>query len=212
MYHVQIDSETTIRQNGRNVRYYAGEWVSVGRQKALWLIAEGKGRMAENIELDSEHLTFCVPDDSVTIVTPFNPSPSVVVAPTELPSKKTVFFDGSYDYQDKKTLGLVNNPAILSLFVDLLGEYDVVLILYSFELTVLDTKAELDVTKDVVFDLRIPTYQNCAVGIADTKNGQQFFAEWQNQQQFGTKHALLRALFITSCRAYYCPPHWGKGA
>lgn len=206
-----IKDGVVIHKSGTKETFNRGDWIEVGRKEAMTLVAENKAEMTDyKALLDTEGTAVYVPKgglDNLKLF--FEMSLKSDEFPGELSHDYNLFLDEGYCFQDKNSPHVIRNPAQFAFLFEYLHDFDTVLILRDFTKTVGEMGREMDITQKHTFDNRVMSFQTCAVGIANTKYGREFYEAWQDEKENGEYNALVRALFIVKPTVYYLAPNWG---
>lgn len=190
--------------------YHKGDWCEVGNDLARkWIAAEHAESLDFNAILNTRDSGIVYPHEKK----PNLPFKQVAMArgQFEIPYERTMLLNASYSLADRDAPDLIRNAGRFAIFFDLLETWDVVLILASFETNASKVAPEEhEATRTLCFDLRVPYYQRCVIGVRNSENGRLFCEALAEEQERGRVLAPLRALWRVMPLAYYLAPAWGK--
>lgn len=206
-----LRDDTPVVTKGRKiVTKNRGDWVKVDDK-------EVKRLLSLNVATHPKHSTDFI-NDTVEIIRmfptedraldlPINPMKIAHGYPATIKGVDSQCF---VCISDNPNIRFLKNYGMFETVLESLTVFDVVLILASFSETIADTHIEQKACAAILPTLFAPYYQDCAFGVQNTKKGQAFYSAWVQELENGKKHALARALHMTSPTATFLPPDWGN--
>lgn len=219
---VQIRAVTIIRavdESGSLKTYHPGDWVAVGKQRAIELLETGQAEMPEQAQAQralSENLIGCgiyVLDGSIKdakgIMGHHNLEALEYSGALRLPWERTLIWNANREIEPKQVaLGFVR--------VEDTGRYaswEVAAMLRGNEMLAgeIGDLAEQRKTRDAVGDVRLPVYDAGAIWVRRTEATEALIAAWDRERKESPdapEHAFLRALYTHRVLLCSLPAGW----
>lgn len=204
----------TVEVRGKSTRFYAGDWVDVGKQLALQWLADG----------DAE-----IPVTSYDAVTPIGSGVVFVAADSmlvrdfkskfgdaevlnvpepgpEIPFVYTMYLSGKVPFR----------YALVPAGYGLLETWEIAVPLWDYNQLACDVGSDQDraATKAVIRDLRVPLYDTRVMFVRRTPSTQAVFKRWSEERgcidSADTRLAFLRALYAVKPLVLALPTTWSS--
>jgi hypothetical protein len=218
---VQIKAVTIINaadEHGSLKTYYPGDWLKVGKQKAIELLESGQAEIPQAAEAQralTDDLSDCgvylrEGDVKETKAQLGGLKLDIVESSgaLRLPFERTLIWHGRQPLQRRQiALGFAR--------IEDTGRYDsweVAAMLRSGDLLALTIgdQAEQRKTREAIGDLRLPVYETSAVWVRKTAATEAMVRAWDREMQDSDceEHAFLRALYLNRVLLCSLPAGW----
>lgn len=204
---VQLTSIQHIEKAGVMNTYHPGDWVEVGKQMAMMLLANGQARVPSG----------SVVEGSMKVMLPGNIG--VVVPPGRKEGAKSHL--KNFEVEEGLNAVIFERTAIWDgqVYVPeayfmtgfyLLEKWEVAAPLYDYKMLAITTgtEKEREKTKEIIRDLRVPMYDTRLIFVKRTKNGQELLRQWNLEVGEERRLAFLRALYKVKPLVLALPATW----
>lgn len=199
---IKLKSIQNITENGKPVRYYPGDWVDVGKQYALRLVAQG---LAEKpgVSLTAEMVDYTA---GMLIIGELETNAKQQIIET-IPHLEMAY-GSTPDIPFSETL--IYDTKLKPLRVELLHvgfkwleKFQLLIPMHDYaELAVhIGTEQDREITKSIIRELRVPVYDTRLIFVRRCDETKELFIKWQ---EYKTKISEDKLAFL--CALYEIKP------
>lgn len=212
---VQLTAARLVTEAGKKKMYHPGDWVDIGEQTAMRLIADGLARTADPALLvtdlqgagvvaygaDAEQV-----ETAARALRQLLPGCAVMTSDApKLSFARTLFWDTA----------LPIRPELVTVGLRLLRTWDFAAVVWNYDdlASAHGSPEERGQTARLIHDLRVPVYDPRFLFVRRCKAGQDFLKVWRSERG-EPKLALARSFYHLTPKPLLCPlpPTWLRAA
>lgn len=201
---VQLKTAYQLEVHGTAKHLKPGDWVEVGKQEALRLLANNQAH------IPTFERKKMIPDGSGIAIptTGGNPPANVLDVPVQMVDPwPQLPFDKNVVWQ--QTVGMPEHLMLSGLYT--LESWEIAVPLMDYDILANHSQFadEHEYTKGLIRDLRVPNYNPVLFFARNTDSIRTLLAIWNEQRAYGEGLAFLRALYLVKPLVLALPYTWG---